>query len=427
MRRPAPGRAPVYCQYRGVHARAPHARCAQRPRSGQLGGQMLAIVLSAAVASVSAMISTANSRVEPELILEPGSDWTVAVAGTDVCPTGDDGADSMPVAWRSPEDGGTTFFIAAVSAGIHAFEGPTLSSVRHKCGAPIFNSSFNETPESYANFQWLQAPHMFANGTGFGLVHNEFKSEFYPNASRYCSCDDHDHKHDCDPHMARCELWSTGLALTADGGRSWRLAAQPPQHLVAALPTRYVKDESVHGYGAISPILRGGDGAYYGLINIAGTNQAQIGGNCMFRSANPSDPASYRGWDGSNFTVKWQSPYTAAAGDDSVGPAGVCSTLPTNLSTPFSEHVCFRRMVPPPAGSSWVAELCGVWDRQWWGYRWGSTLLVLLGAGLWSCYCRGMVHASLCRTRCGTVDGDLRGCIVSGVTRCHVADAESRP
>jgi hypothetical protein len=56
------------------------------------------------------------------------------------------------------------------------------------------------------------------------------------------------------------ELWSTGLAITKDGGESWQLAAPPPRHLVAALPTKFTKDETWHGYGAISSMLQGDDG-----------------------------------------------------------------------------------------------------------------------------------------------------------------------
>lgn len=187
----------------------------------------------------------APSRVQPWLHLS--TEWNVAVAGTDVCPTGRDGADSMPVAWQA--DRGDVFFISAVSSGVHPMVGRSLLSLKRQCGEPIFNSTFTEVPQTYANFQWLQSSRLHTDGSGFALVHNEFKSEFYPNASQYCSCDDHTHTNHCDPHMARCELWSTGLALTSDFGRSWRLAATPPRHLVAALPTRYVKDEAIHGYG----------------------------------------------------------------------------------------------------------------------------------------------------------------------------------
>jgi hypothetical protein len=115
-------------------------------------------------------------------------------------------------------------------------------------------------------------------------------------------------------------------------------------------------------------MLQGDDGAYYGVINIAGSDPAQPGGNCPFRTDNPTDPSSYRGWGGSGYTVKWGSAYGGGGGGGGDGDcdkgsdtavegcndtaatvaaaahSGVCAVLPTNYTTPFSEHVNFRRL-----------------------------------------------------------------------------------
>lgn len=96
-------------------------------------------------------------------------------------------------------------------------------------------------------------------------------------------------------------------------------------------------------------MLRGDDGAYYGLINVAGSNAVQAGGNCFFRvegGGDEADPSNYRGWNGSAFSVAWHSAYKAGR----AGSSGVCATQPVNSTTPFSEHVSFRRLVPASDG-----------------------------------------------------------------------------
>ena len=285
-----------------------------------------------------AVLATSQTHVVPSLRLS--SDWRIAVDSRDVCPTGEDGADSMPIAWvdsSSSTNASTSYFVTAVSKGIHPMTGTNLENLTRQCGQPIFNSTFTQVPSTYANSQWLQSVRVLRNGTGWGLVHNEFKAEFYGN-SAYCSCNDEYHNvSKCSNH---CEMWSTGLAVTSDWGKHWELAAAPPGHLVASLPTKFAKDQPLAGYGAVSPMLRGEDGAYYGIINIAGKPGTQPAGNCPFRTSSPADPHSYRGWDGADYTVQWHSAYN---GD---GHSGVCAVLGTNYSTAFSEHVNFRRIAP---------------------------------------------------------------------------------
>merc|ERR1719223_365281 len=104
------------------------------------------------------------------------------------------------------------------------------------------------------------------------------------------------------------------------------------------------------GYGAISPMLRGADGAFYGsihVINRCDNHSAICGnttaGNCLWRAADLKDPSSFRARDRSgNFTVRWSSAY-APGGED--GEA--CATLPVTPDGPFGSHVVFRKIVRP--------------------------------------------------------------------------------
>jgi hypothetical protein len=256
----------------------------------------------------------------------------------------------MPIAWVDRKRN-VSSFISATSQGIHAStsRGPTLDDLArtdHDCRRVVFNSSFLTTPESYANHQWLQSVRVFANGSAFGLVHNEFKPELRgapeENAT-YCSCLNYQN---CSRNSA-CELWSTGLAESEDGGTTFKLVAPAPAHVTFVLPHKYVDNEhSLAGYGAVGTMLPGSDGYYYGLVNIAGGSAGLLRmsdirpGNCAFRTNDfTAGPSSFRGWDGSAYTVQWRSPYlsSTATGD------GKCVALPTNSSTTFDAHVCIRR------------------------------------------------------------------------------------
>ena len=138
--------------------------------------------------------------------------------------------------------------------------------------------------------------------------------------------------------------------MSTDGGATFKLVASPPNHLVAALPHKFNWDEPISGYGAISPMLRGADGAFYGSINVVNrcTNgSAACGdipaGNCVWRASDLRDPSSFRARDDTgNFTVQWASAY--APGGEGKGD---CATIPVTEDGLFGSHVTFRRIVPP--------------------------------------------------------------------------------
>jgi hypothetical protein len=301
-----------------------------------------------------------------ELEFEAGSSWE-DVGYPALCtgapgPGQGVGADSMPIAWHSRRTN-TTFFMSADHRRMFAGTGPTLDNLTG-CSARRVLTSFNaSTPQSYANFQWLQSVRVFANGTAAGLVHNEFKGEFPADTGpQYCSrhCADSSSWNWQGCRDSTCEIWSTGLATSTDA-TTFELAAQPPQHLVAALPHMFVKDQPISGYGAISNGLqRGADGGFYGLVNVinrcvngSDAERQRIcgptpAGNCVFRAGSLFDPTSFRARDtAGDFTIEWASAY--APGGLAHGK-GACATIPVTEEGHFGEHVSFRRILPPPPG-----------------------------------------------------------------------------
>lgn len=270
------------------------------------------------------------------------------------------GSDSMPTAWHD-RGSNTTYFMAADHD--HMYAGTTLQTlaeVPRNCSGPVMQShdlhGFDSGPQSYANFQWLQSIRVFANGTAAGLVHNEFKGEFAP-LGTYCSrqCKDQSPVNASGCRDAICELWSTGLASSVDGGRSFDLVAPPPGHLVAALPHRFRFDQPISGYGVVSPMLRGADGAFYGSLNIKNDcrNRSDVcgntsAGNCFWRADDLFDPTSFRARDDNgSFSVQWSNAYSPQA--EGKGP---CAVEPVSSDGIFGSHTVFRKLVPPANASA---------------------------------------------------------------------------
>ena len=302
------------------------------------------------------------------LVFANGSEWEIAFsyvrqACSNINPRSHvrgDVPDSMPIAWYNRRLNVSTF-ISSTSQGVHASTslGPTLDTLsRADCDRVVFNSSFETTPQSLANHQWLQSVRLLANGSAYGLVHNEFKPELHGGPEfneSICACA-REWNHTTAGHTpacqrgGMCEWWSAGLAVSHDGAQTFALAAAPPEHVVFALPRKYEPNQKLQGFGAISTLLPGHDGFYYGLVNINGdsADAGVVAGNCPFRSNDLSDPKSWRGWNGSDYAVKFRDPYAAGTSSD-----GRCSTIAINESTPFDAHVCFRRLVDgPPSHTS---------------------------------------------------------------------------
>ena len=221
-----------------------------------------------------------------------------------------DGCDSMPTAWHDPLTN-TSSLLSAVNWGMYATKGPSLDELapHHDCAHEVFRSGNDPRPWTYNNHQWLQAPRVFANGTGFAMVHNEFHGEQPPHNASFCSFQSK-------TSTGQCILWSTDLAVTDSGGASWTLRHAP----LITLPRPYVKDAPLSGYGELGTVQRNPhDGMYYGLVSRKFHNNTGAGppgtaatGTCVYRTPTPLDPASFRGWNGSAWSTVWVDPATTA-------------------------------------------------------------------------------------------------------------------
>jgi len=293
-----------------------------------------------------------------------------------------DECDSMPTAWHDPLSN-TTRLLSAVNWGMYATKGPSLDELvpHHDCARAVFSSGKDPRPEAYNNHQWLQAPRVFANGTGFAMVHNEFHGEQPPHNASYCSFQSK-------TSTGQCIEWSTDLATTANGGASWELTYAP----LFTLPRKYIKDAPIAGYGELGTVQRNThDGFYYGLVSRKYRNGTGAGppgtaaeGTCVFRSAAPLDPASYRGWNGSEWSTTWVDPYTTAVPTESLW-RHTCANIDVGgvgKGDAGSTHWNPKRLVSTPTGDDSTAWPSHVMTGLPWqgGARGARVSYTFLGA-----------------------------------------------
>lgn len=183
--------------------------------------------------------------------------------------------------------------------------GPDLDRVALDC-ASVYRGAGSHAPADYDDHAWIAAPYSPDGRIIHALVHDELHGHRRPDlcpAARYMAC------------------WANRItaATSTDGGRSFRRTG-----LVATPPYRYDGTLGRHvGYFNPSNIIEK-DGWYYATV-FATEWGAQRLGNCLMRSRDPGDPASWRAWDGSGFTVRFVDPYrteTADPGAHVCAPAG---------------------------------------------------------------------------------------------------------
>lgn len=177
-----------------------------------------------------------------------------------------------------------------------ALVGPDFAHLRHAC-AVIYRGGHDDDPARYDDRQWLTS---FATADGrtiHAVVHDEFHGHLRPAlcpSGKYSSC------------------WYNALtyAVSTDGGASFHQPT-PPTNLIAGTPYRYAPDAG-HPVGYFQPtnIVRRDGNSY--MMFLATEVGAQPRAGCLARTATPGEPASWRGWNGTGFEVRFIDPYTDA-------------------------------------------------------------------------------------------------------------------
>ena len=201
------------------------------------------------------------------------------------------------------------------STNAHIMTGPSLFDVTRACNM-TWNMTGNADPAMFAGDEFLDSTVVFLNGTVISLSHTE-----YP-GNRFDNCPG--------PSYPYCWTVTTGLMISHDFGMTWKHAQPPPHHLVAAVPYIYNTTQLASGWGDPTNILKHpSDGYYY----VAMWNRNQVGlqkpGVCMMRSNALLEPSSWRGWNGTDYSVPFVSPYQTK--DPAWNPANhICKVLPVD-------------------------------------------------------------------------------------------------
>lgn len=217
-----------------------------------------------------------------------GSPETVFDSAKDGC-TGIDTPDLNPRAFRDA-DGQTVFF------GLHfvnrALRGPDLGHIKIDCQI-VLNSIENPDASRYEGRNYIGATWTDDGKTVNAIVHQEY------HADQFGTC------------SAKGDLacwWNALLAFrSVDGGHSF---AKNVPAIVAVAPFRQEVEQGRHR-GFLQPSNIVAEGKYrYFFGSTTGWNGQDFGA-CLFRSANPSDPASWRAFDGAGYTITYPDPYAS--------------------------------------------------------------------------------------------------------------------
>ncbi len=254
--------------------------------SASAGGKTATLIFN--VASASGIPGTIRISIGPE--------ETVFKASMDAC-WGGDLPDSPAHAVRL-SDGTLMLDFGNNPLWFMSF-GQNFNSLQRSCSTPVWVSIDDTSPGSFTNQQWINS--VYREGSVIhGLIHNEFHDHVAP----YCPS-----------IFYSCLYVSVTYASSSDGGATFVMPPSP-LHLVAPPWTTWDPTSGQAGsppaYGYLSPtnIVRASDGYFYSMFRALDHRTSYADGYCVMRTQTLSDPASWRAWNGSSFSLQMTNPYT---------------------------------------------------------------------------------------------------------------------
>jgi hypothetical protein len=178
----------------------------------------------------------------------------------------------------------------ASNAGARRMLGPDFDHLTHEC-TTRFPLPFDPNPAHYRYSNTLYGIYTENGQDVYALVHNEWHGWELPGA--------------CPAGFGkrRCGSGAVTFAVSHDAGETY-VAPAPPDNLVATVPPRPVVDDTRTGlFSPTAPIKKGS--YYYAMALIGGIDDQDVG-VCVMRTPNIADPSSWRGWDGTSFSVRFR-------------------------------------------------------------------------------------------------------------------------
>lgn len=199
--------------------------------------------------------------------------------------------------------------------------GPTLESAKHNCQV-VYNSPHDGNVADFNDATWLTAFYSVDGKKIVGFGHMEYHGWEHPDM---CS-----QKTDTPSCWYNVDTFN----ISTDGGYHFA-RPNPPGNYLVSLPARYQPNQGPEGYSVDTGIIKVGSWFYATAYSWAWPPKCGSGkgqrpclapdATCAMRSANILDPASWRGWDGKDFTVTFVDPYRGPVANPS---AHVCAPVP---------------------------------------------------------------------------------------------------
>jgi len=169
--------------------------------------------------------------------------------------------------------------------------GATLNAMKIDCKV-AYGSGFNPDPAAYDAQNWIAATWTRDGINIEALVHHEYRAA----------------------QFKRCVVPATGMACwynsmlaarSDDGGATFKKHAYP---VIASAPFTQDVDQKRHrGFFNPSNMFAHAGHVYFFAAQTGWSGQPH--GVCLFRSADPAQPRSWRAWDGREFSIRYDDPY----------------------------------------------------------------------------------------------------------------------
>jgi hypothetical protein len=199
-----------------------------------------------------------------------------------------DQPDMSPRAYRDASGGVTMFALHYVNRPLR---GPDLDHVAIDCHVAL-DSPLDPDPAHYADRYYVASTWTQDGRDVSALIHHEYHADTH----KRC--------------RAKGDLacwYNTILAFhSTDGGQTF-VRGRPL--VVASAPFTQDIGQGRHR-GFFQPSNMFSDGAFtYAFVSTTGWD-GQSAGSCLLRARDPADPAQWRAYDGTDFTIRYTDPYT---------------------------------------------------------------------------------------------------------------------
>jgi hypothetical protein len=255
--------------------------------------------------------------------------------------------DAMARAFR---DYTGTVHLVAASSELFQSLGPSLDSVQHSCEVGHYSTN-DANPADFNDQTWIDSFYTFDGKTIAGLTHTEYHGWAHHGECTFKN------------GYAGCEYDSDTYHFSKDGGYHFN-SFKAPANFLAGVPYKYQIDGGPSGYSVDTNIVEVG-GWYYAMVTSyawppnctgqTGPKRCLVpNGGGPIRTTNVFDASSWRGWNGTDFSVSFVDPYP-----------GPVEHRPDHVYTPvpYMDIVTGINIFQP--SNLVVATLWNPWDNEY--------------------------------------------------------------